>query len=131
VSHPRTPLSRAQATGRTTKDPARFASRRRVTQARPLGQPPSWLTAEQRKAWALFAAELPWLNGAHRAILELASVLRARLMSGETPGVNALTLYRQTLGQLGGTPADESKIQAPAPEDDGDNLAARYLGGVQ
>lgn len=73
--------------------------------------------AAQAAVWEQFAHELPWLNGSHRALLEIAAVTRARLIAGEDVGVQALNLLRQCLGQMGATPADATKVTMP----DGDN----------
>lgn len=74
------------------------------------------MNALQRKAWELFVGELPWLNYSHRAILEIASTVRARMYAGEDCSVQALTLLRQALGQLGATPATASSVSMPDKE---------------
>jgi hypothetical protein len=51
-----------------------------------------------------FADELPWLNQSHRALVGIASGIRAKLMSGEDISVNGLNLLRLCLGQMGATP---------------------------
>jgi hypothetical protein len=61
------------------------------------------------------------LNFSHRALVEIASVMRARLASGHEVGVQALGLLRLCLGQMGATPADASKI-AWSPEEGPDDL---------
>lgn len=81
-----------------------------------LGGPPEWMVdTNSRKpatAWHTLAAEIPWLNRSHRALMEIAAYLRGRLMGGEDVGVQALNLLRQCLGQMGATPADASKAGA-------------------
>lgn len=108
---PLVPFEVAQAKGRTKVNPARFKNRKPPEQTDPLGAPYDWIVGDERTAWRLFQQELPWLRESHRPLVEVASKLRARLMGGEMPGVQALNLYRQCLGQMGATPADESKVR--------------------
>lgn len=110
---PRLPRAKAAVAGADIKNPQRFRARKAPEVAAAIGPPPSWMNADQSKAWKMFAAELPWLNGSHRAVLEIASVVRARLVAGEDVGVQALNLLRQCLGQLGATPADATKVTMP------------------
>jgi hypothetical protein len=114
MHRPRTPKLKAEITGRIMHDPQRFRSRSEPTSKGPLGNPPKWMVNKgQLEAWQTFAAELPWLNRSHRALVEIASTVRARVITGEDVGVHALGLLRQCLGQLGATPADASKITMP------------------
>jgi hypothetical protein len=71
---------------------------------------------EQKTAWETFSDELPWLNHSHRALVEIASTVRARVITGEDVGVHALGLLRQCLGAMGATPSDASKITLPDEE---------------
>jgi hypothetical protein len=70
----------------------------------------------QLDAWETFSDELPWLNHSHRALVEIASTVRARVIAGEDVGVHALGLLRNCLGQMGATPSDSSKITMPDEE---------------
>lgn len=94
------------------KNPQRFSTRNEP-QPPPIGGPPNWLTEEQAAAWAAFVRELPWLTQADRALLEIASTIRGRLMAGEEVGLNALNLLRQCLGAMGATPASRSTVSMP------------------
>lgn len=76
------------------------------------------MTEDQRKAWASFQKEFPWLMEADRTLVEIASVLRARLFSGEEVGVQALGQLRMCVSAMGGTPADRSKVAVPNDEDE-------------
>lgn len=88
----------------------------------PLGKPPGWMSAAQTRMWKTFEAEMPWLNGSHRAIVEIAVTIRSDLATGELVGATRLNLLRQCLGQLGATPADASKVTLPdADEEDPDD----------
>lgn len=112
---PRTPKSKAVLTGRDRKDPQRFRDRIEPNSP-PIGPPPSWMSGAQGAVWEQFVAELPWLTGSHRALLEIAVTVRCRVMAGEDVGVQALNLLRQCLGQMGAAPADASKVSAPAED---------------
>ncbi|MGF1628299.1 MAG: hypothetical protein ACFCUT_02410 [Kiloniellaceae bacterium] len=118
------PKKVADVTGQTWKNPARHRRRTGPASA-PLGEASSWMTEPHREAWEGFKSELPWLEEADRTLVEIASVLRARLQTGEQVGVQALTALRQCLSALGATPADRAKIAAG--DDDGDDPAAEYL----
>lgn len=126
MAKPRTPKAKAIVSGRTLGNPGRFNSRHEP-KAAALGAPPSWMSAEQRAVWLSFAAEAPWINGSQRALLEIATVIRTRLVAGEDVGVQALNLLRQCLGQMGATPADATKVSVPdgGDEDPEDQFFAR------
>ncbi|WP_160119652.1 hypothetical protein [Rhodovarius lipocyclicus] len=114
---PRLPKAKAEVSAAVLKDPGRHAGRKPPKIDAAIGDPPSWMTPEQAQVWWLFVAEVPWLNHSHRAVIEIAVTIRARLMSGADVGVQALNLLRQCLGQIGATPADASKVNLPDDED--------------
>jgi hypothetical protein len=76
------------------------------------------MSDEQKEAWAAFATELPWLNSSHRALLQVACVLRARLDADPDLGVSALQAYSAVLSKLGATPVDETKIGGGGDDDE-------------
>jgi hypothetical protein len=115
MARPRVPMTKAIATGRVKHDPKRFANRREPPTTEPLGPAPAWLKKPAADAWEAFDDELPWLNRSHRCIVGIASVARAELAAG-CADTRMLNLLRQTLGQLGATPADSSKITIPTDE---------------
>ena len=117
MAMPRTPRAKAAVSGADKKNPQRFRKRNEPKANGPLGDPPEWMGGEQRVVWRDFQRELPWLNESHRALMEIACTVRARLAAGEDVGVQALNLLRQCLGQMGATPSDASKVSIP---DDGD-----------
>jgi hypothetical protein len=127
MARPRVPLIKAQTTGRTIRNPRRFADRKEPSVTSPLGSPPKWLNKPgQIEAWETFADELPWLNKSHRALVSIASDIRGRVISGEEVGVKALNLLRMMLGSMGATPSDASKVQMPA-ETAEDDPADKYF----
>lgn len=119
MARPRTPRLKAELEARDKKNPQRFRNRNEPASRGDLGDPPEWMGGEQRAAWKVFQREIPWLTGSHRALVEIAVVIRARLTAGEEVGVQALNLLRQCLGQMGATPSDASKVTLP--DDDGDD----------
>ncbi|WP_374829669.1 hypothetical protein [Paenochrobactrum pullorum] len=122
MAAPRNPLGKAKLEGRDTKDPQRFKSRKEPKISADIGMPPKWMNADQAKVWRLFWKELPWLNGSHRALLEIATTIRTRIIANEEVGVQALNLLRQCLGQMGATPADATKVSFPDGEEEKDDL---------
>ncbi len=104
MAKPRLPRARALVEGRDIINPARH-SRNEPTSC-PLGNAPKWLNETQANAWREFESEIPWLNRSHRAIVEIASVVRARVQSGDEVGTKALSLLRMCLSSMGATPAD-------------------------
>lgn len=113
----RLPTVVLKAKGSALKTP-RLMVGRSEPQTAPLGPPSAFLDEHGERAWNCFVREIPWLAASDRAHLELASMLRGRLMAGKEVGVNALNLLRLCLTSLGGTPADRSKVNAPAAADD-------------
>lgn len=120
MARPRTPKAKAAATGQAAVRRKKFEERHEPEVADDLGQPPAWMPEKQQEAWRIIAAEIPWLNSSHRALVEIASYVRGRLMAGEDVGVQALNLLRQCLGQMGATPADASKAGAKPNGEDKD-----------
>src|SRR5262249_37712288 len=105
------PKELARITGRTVTNPARFRERPDPSSG-PLGDAPSWMTSEQRAVWTQFSVECPWLRRSDRALVEIASVLRTKLVHGEVLAVGAMTQLRLCLLAMGGSPCDRSRISA-------------------
>lgn len=105
----RQPPMLAKARGSAIKNPQRFKDRADPKSPK-LGKPSAWLSPEQAVTWEAFKKEIPWLGESDRTLVEIASVVRSRLIAGEEVGVQALNLLRQAISQMGGTPADRSKI---------------------
>lgn len=109
MANNRLPLLKAEVSGAVIKNVGRFSDRKAST-ARPLGKPFARMTEQQREAWDQFQDELPWLNGSHRALLEVACHVRARLAQDEEVGINVLQTYSSILSKLAATPVDETKV---------------------
>lgn len=109
MANPRQPVAKAEVTGAAAKNPGRHRGRGKH-KLPALGDPFDYMGGEERVAWALFARELPWLTAAHRAMVEVACQLRARMICGEPLGITALSAYQSILSKLGATPTDDSRI---------------------
>lgn len=110
MARPRLPASKAEVSGSALKDAGRFKDRKAPKGTRGLGEPYKMMSEAEQAAWHEFAAELPWLNSSHRALLQLACRLRARLNTDPDMGVNAMQAYSAILSKLAATPVDETKV---------------------
>lgn len=112
-------------TGADKNHPERFRARAEPkTSGRGLGLAPDYLPAKAKKAWAVFADELPWLTFEDRGAVEIVSLMRAQIMGGKTDELPASFFgnYRMALSSLGATPVDRSKVFQPPKEDEGDEF---------
>jgi hypothetical protein len=104
----RIPKEQAELTGAVKRNPARFAGRSDPRTGR-LGKASPWLSADQAAVWELFRNEFPWLQESDRGLVEIATVLRARVAAGDSsPAV--INLLRLCTNMMGGSPADRSKV---------------------
>jgi hypothetical protein len=118
MARPRLPAAKAEVSGAALINAGRFKGRLAPRGTRALGDPYKRMTDSQKDAWEEFRAELPWLNSSHRALLQLACVLRARMNDDPEMGVNALATYSAVLSKLAATPVDETKVSMPDGEED-------------
>lgn len=124
----RTPLAKAKATGQDKNHASRFKKRREPKANGELGDPPKWMTNKHHiEAWRTLSAEVPWLTSSHRGLVGIASEILGKQMAGEELSVNALNLLRLTLGQLGATPVDSSKVALPEDDDKSNDQSAKYF----
>ena len=123
MARPRTPTAKAALTGADKINPGRFKPRSEPkSSGRALGKAPGYLPPSARKAWAIFADELPWLTFEDRGAVEVVSLMRAHIMDGNTADLPASFFgnYRMALSSLGATPVDRTKVYQP-PQDDEDD----------
>ncbi|MEG3144228.1 hypothetical protein U1839_06135 [Sphingomonas sp. RT2P30] len=113
---PRLPALKAKVIGAAARSPGRFKKRSNPKTAA-LGGPPVHLDVFAKRAWNRFRAELPWLVSSDAAVLEIAAIVRGKLLSGDVPGITALNMYQSVLSKLGATPADRSKVDVPDDEE--------------
>lgn len=112
-------------TGAAAKDPQRFRDRSEpASSGKAIGTAPAYLTVSAKKAWRTFVSELGWLVHEDRAALEVASIMRAEIMSGnpELPA-SFFTAYRQAISSLGATPVDRSKVHQQKDDEPDDPFA--------
>ena len=124
MSRSRTPPAVAKATGAADRNPGRFSGRNDPTSPL-LGPPSRWMTADQKKAWKMFADELPWLVESDRPMLEVAATLRALLIAGKGMAINNTQVYSAVLSKLGATPADRSRTQPLSAAEEEDEFFGR------
>lgn len=115
----RTPLDKAEVSGRTQHDPGRYKDRTKITGSRPLGEPYVRMTDAEKEAWADLKANIPWLKASHRQIVRLACVHLAKLDEG-TLSVTGIRSLTGILAKLGATPVDECRIFHQQSEEDPD-----------
>lgn len=118
MARPRLPQDKAVVSGAVSKNAGRFADRKKPTRARPIGDAFARMTDVQKECWQAFKEELPWLNSSHRALLQVACLLRARVEENPDVGVDALKAYSAVLSKLAATPVDETKISQGAEEEE-------------
>jgi len=109
MANNRLPAVKAEVSGAAIKNAGRFEGRK-APKARPVGKPFARMTEAQKEAWEEFKDELPWLSHSHRALLEVACNVRARLSTGDEVGINVLQTYSSILSKLAATPVDETKV---------------------
>lgn len=109
MANNRLPLAKAEISGAALKNAGRYSDRK-APKIRALGAPFARMTETQKEAWDQFRDELPWLNHSHRALLEVACNVRARLADGAEVGINVLQTYSSILSKLAATPVDETKV---------------------
>jgi len=118
AGRPRLPTAKAEVSGSAARSPGRFADRKKPKRARPLGEPYSKMTEEQKEAWHELSYELPWLTSSHRPVVRLVCYWLARLNNNEPFTASDTSALSSLLTKLGATPADESKVNHSADEDE-------------
>ena len=116
---PRKPTSQlAESTLRANV--GRYASRaKEPIPTKPLGNPPSHLTKDQKKVWRELAITAPpdVLTICDRWAVEVAVVLMTKIRTGTFHTADIAQL-RQSLASLGMTPADRSRVSTNQPNTD-------------
>tara|TARA_R110000751_G_scaffold65483_1_gene133927 strand:+ start:67 stop:447 length:381 start_codon:yes stop_codon:yes gene_type:complete len=117
MSRPRLAAEVAKVTGADKRSPGRFKGRA-APKVKSLGPAPKRFTKDQKDIWDEFNADYPWLGRSDRGIVEVATRLTdlMRKHGAETP-VAVYAQMRMTLGQMGGTPVDRSKVNAPEEDE--------------
>ena len=126
MPNPRIPAAKARVSGADVTHPGRHKARAEPKVAA-LGEPSRFLDDYGARAWEGFKREMPWLGESDRALVEIASLVRGRLLAGQDVGVTALSMLQAILGKMGGSPADRTKVSVP-DGDEGDP-EDRFFGG--
>lgn len=121
MANHRQPVEKAKITGAAAKNPQRHRDRKEP-KTTGLGVPSKFLDLNGQQAWEGFRRELPWLMESDRALVEIASSVRGRLLAGKDVGVTALSMLQSILSKLGGSPADRSKVALPDDEKERDEF---------
>jgi hypothetical protein len=122
----RIPLAKAEATGRTKVNPARFKDRKEP-QSKRLGKPSSTLNRKEVQAWHCFVYEAPWLVESDRALLEVACILRVKHHATKRGSLNETGAFLRVLSKLGMTPVDRSRVMVTDGNDNETSAAEAYL----
>ena len=96
MGNPRIPAGKAKVSGADVSHPGRHKARKEP-KVSSLGEPSAFLDKNGVKAWAYFKQEMPWLGESDRALVEIASSVRGRLLSGEDVGITALSMLQSIL----------------------------------
>jgi hypothetical protein len=120
MPRPRVPQAKAEASGAAVVNPARFKDRKTPKRVRPIGEPYAAMTEAQQAYWHDLVGDLPWLNSSHRMILRLACILSTKLDESDF-SLAAAKALSSVLSKLGATPADETKVNHGAGEEDDAN----------
>jgi phage terminase small subunit len=115
-------------TGADQKHPDRFRGRAEPkTSKAPVGNPPAYLDKEGKAVWQELARDLGWLVREDRFALESACLaiaqVRALHRAGEPVTAALFAAMNASIGKLGASPADRSKVNATPPDDDDDPFA--------
>lgn len=113
MANPRTPLAKARATGQDQKNKGRFVDRSEPENIETLGEPSEFMNDAEKGIWEGFKRDFPWLMASDRVLLEIACIIRCKLINRE-PMTNAeVNQLRMCVSSMGGTPADRTKITIP------------------
>jgi hypothetical protein len=86
-----------------------------------LGGPSPHLNKLEKRCFLAFKREVSWLKESDRALVDIASCLRARMLSGPAAETDVAGQLRMCLNKMGATPVDRSKFQLP-PDPEPDEL---------
>lgn len=119
MARPRKPTAALELAGAYKKDPARKRARKGEPKPdAPLGEPPATLQELEADVWRELAAAAPWLTGADRAALEIATRLMFAFRVASIVDYKIVGPLISALAKLGMTPADRSKIGAPTGKEE-------------
>ena len=117
---PRLPQDKAKMTGANDKNPKRFKGRS-SPKVKSLGSPPGSFDEPLIELWNEFNSDFPWLGRTDRHIVGMACRLQNMIDLGDAT-INVYAQLRMTLGSMGATPVDRSKVDAPDEKEEIDPL---------
>jgi len=102
------------------KNPGRFKGRNEPDGLPLLGDPSDFLEGSAVECWHDIRRSMFWLSEPDRFLVEMASVLRGKLIDGDQVGPTEMRLLLTILGKLGGSPSDRSllSLETPMPVSD-------------
>lgn len=110
MARPRKPTKVLELTGAFEKNPQRSRPKEPMPSGA-IGDPPIHLALEAKEIWRELSDACFWATDADRQIMEIASVLLHRFRTdAEFKHMNHLI---SSLGKLGLTPSDRSKVTVP------------------
>ncbi len=115
AGRPRTPTNILKLRGADKKNPARLKARENEpVNNNPVGNPPAWLNAAEKKAWKALVSECidGVIGEADRSHVAMTSRLMVKMMEDTATG-QELNLLNRCLGQLGMTPTERTKLSIP------------------
>lgn len=118
MGRPRTPTNILALKGSFKKNPKRLKARENEpVNKNPIGKPPAWLTALEKKAWRILVKDSIHgvLGEADRTWLELACELYAKKIEGTLKSIERSQLMT-LLGRMGLNPSDRSRVSVPVPK---------------
>lgn len=125
MPRPRTSEAKARLTGADKVNPERFRERREPkASGKPVGSPPAHLNATAKAVWKEMASSLGWLQDEDRHALECAATaigqMRTMVKNGDPVTAAILAAVNTSIGKLGASPTDRSKVFSPEepPEED-------------
>ena len=120
----RTPEGKAALTGARANHPERFKDRFKADTSKPIGAPPAFLSAKEKKSWKDFAKEWSWITGEDRGALIVLCQMRSFAEDPASEKNAAFyTAYRLMLSEFGGTPTSRSKVYHVKDEAEDDPFA--------
>lgn len=124
MPRPRTPTAKAKLTGAAANHPERFKARSDPKSSGPVGDPPAFLSGNEKKAWRDFAGRWSWITADDEPALVALCQMRA-LIEDKNFEKNAAfyTAYRLAMSDFGGSPVSRSKVYQAEGEEDDDPFA--------
>lgn len=113
------PLAYIKMSGAAVKNPGVYRGLEEANSP-PLGDPTEGTGPGAAAEWRRFQEEVPWLKECHRAVMEIASSVRADVRGGRAKASD-MRLLLSILSAIGATPATESRVRSSSDPDEEDD----------